>query len=62
MQIRIQPNQNHPIPSYKDFSMNVFVNNSAQKTATRENISTFQSKWAKLGTLFSNQTKTKHTN
>jgi hypothetical protein len=35
---------------FYDFS----VNNSTQKTATREYFSSFPPKWAKLGTLFSN--------
>jgi hypothetical protein len=35
------------------------INSSLQKTATRENISSFQPKWVNLRILFSNQTKAK---
>jgi hypothetical protein len=40
--------------------MNFFINRSVEKTSTSENISIFQSKWAKLGTLFQNHTKLRH--
>jgi hypothetical protein len=60
-------NSNHRVTEYENlnptklealnsklqqFSINCFVNSSAQKTAIRENISSFASKWVKLDTLF----------